>query len=65
MKTPQIEIGDNVRHKTKFLNENMTMTVSAIQNNQAQCEHFESNEEGGTTHKKSWFLLPPLAQICS
>ena len=49
MDTSKITIGDNARHKTKFLNGNAPMKVSKIKDNQALCDHFEPNEEGGTT----------------
>jgi|GEM_PF-5332020 len=63
MEKLQIEIGDNVRHKTKFLNENRPMSVSDIQNNLVQYEHFETNEEGGTSHKQSWFSFEELDKV--
>ena len=63
MNTQIIEIGDSVRHKTKLLNGNMPMNVCEIQNSQACCEHFEPNEEGGTTHKKAWFPFVELDKV--
>lgn len=63
MDTQIITIGDNVRHKTKFLNGNAPMTVSKLADNQALCDHFEPNEEGGTTHKQSWFPVEELDKV--
>ncbi len=58
-----IDTGDNVRHKTKCLNGNLPMNVSDVKNNQALCDHFEPNEEGGTTHKQSWLPLEQLDKV--
>lgn len=63
MNNEVITIGDKVRHKTKLLNGNAPMNLSKLKNNQALCDHFEPNEEGGTTHKQSWFPIEELDKI--
>lgn len=63
MDTQKISVGDNVRHKTKLLNGNMPMNISELKNDQALCDHFEPNDEGGTTHKQSWFPVDELDKI--
>ncbi len=63
MQTNSITIGDKVRHKTKLLNGNVPMTVSDIKNDQALCDHFEPNDDGGTTHKQTWFPFEELDKV--
>lgn len=58
-----VKIGDRVRHKSKFLNSNAPMNVSDVLNNQVLCDHHEPNEEGGNSHKKTWFPVEELAKI--
>ena len=60
MDTQIIKIGDTVRHKAVKLNGNVPMNVSEIKNNQVLCDHFEPNDEGGITHKQSWFTIEEL-----
>lgn len=63
MNTQEILDGDYVRHKTKLLNGNMPMNISELKNDQALCNHFDPNDEGGTTHKQSWFPVEELDKI--
>lgn len=58
-----ISIGDNVRHKTKLLNGNVPMKVSAITEHQVQCEHFEPSEDSGTIHLQSWFSVDEVEKV--
>lgn len=63
MDTQIITIDDNVRHKIKLLNGNAPMNISELKDKRALCDHYEPNEEGGTTHKKSWFPVEELNKI--
>lgn len=63
MESKSIRVGDDVRHKIKILNRSVPMKVSDIQNDQALCEHFEPDEEGGATHHKTWYPIVELEKV--
>ena len=63
MEETEIAIGDDVVHAYKFLNGGVPMNVSKIQSDQALCEHFVSDQQGGTLHKSTWFPLTEIKKV--
>lgn len=58
-----INTGDKVRHKTKFLNGNVPMTVSKISDNHVLCEHFEYLKDDSSINKQTWFHIDEVHKI--